>query len=66
MTKAKMETKKLKITLVKSSSGRLQEQRATITALGLHKLNSSVIQPDNACTRGMIFKVRHLVTVEEV
>jgi hypothetical protein len=33
---------------------------------GPHKLHSTVTQPDNACTRGMIFKVKHLVTVEEV
>ena len=29
-------------------------------------LNSTAIQPDNACTRGKIFKVKHLITVEEV
>ena len=60
-----MATKNLKITLVKSTIGALEDQKATITALGLHKTNSSVIKPDNACTRGMIFKVKHLVKVEE-
>ena len=34
-------------------------------ALGLHKVNSVVEQPDNESIRGMIFKVKHLVTVEE-
>ena len=67
MAKAKAaEAKQLKITLVRSPIGCLKDQQATVVALGLHKLNSSAIQPDNACTRGMIFKVKHLITVEEV
>ncbi len=66
MAKAANSAKQLKVTLVKSTIGCLKDQQATIVALGLKKLNSSVIQPDNACTRGKIFKVKHLVTVEEV
>jgi large subunit ribosomal protein L30 len=67
MAKAKAaEAKTLKITLVKSPIGCLKDQQATIVALGLKKLNSAVTKPDNACTRGMIFKVKHLVSVEEV
>jgi len=67
MAKAKeAEAKKLKITLVKSPIGCLKDQQATVVALGLKKLQSTVTQPDNACTRGMIFKVKHLITVEEV
>ena len=67
MAKAKAaEAKKLKITLVKSTIGCLKNQQDTVVALGLRKLHSTVIQPDNACTRGKIFKVKHLVTVEEV
>ncbi len=58
--------KQLKVTLVKSTIGALEDQKATVVALGLHKLNSSSVQPDNACTRGKIFKVQHLVRVEEV
>ena len=58
--------KKLKITLVKSTIGALKDQQATVEALGLHKTNSTVEKPDNACVRGMLFKVRHLVKVEEV
>ena len=57
--------KKLKITLVKSTIGCLKDQQATIAALGLHKTNSTVELPDNACVRGQLFKVRHLVKVEE-
>ena len=56
----------LKITLAKSIIGALKDQQATVKALGLKKTNSTVVQPDNACIRGMIFKVRHLVKVEEV
>ncbi len=55
----------LKITLVKSTIGALKDQQATVEALGLHKMHSTVIKPDNACVRGMIFKVKHLVKVEE-
>lgn len=56
----------LRITLVKSTIGALADQKATIKALGLHRINSVVEKPDNACTRGMLFKVKHLVKVEEV
>ena len=56
----------LKITLVKSTIGALADQKATIKALGLHKTNSTVVKPDNAAIRGMVFKVKHLVKVEEV
>ena len=56
----------LKVTLVKSNSGRLEKQKRTLVALGLNKLNSSNIVPDNAATRGMIFVVKHLVKVENV
>ena len=58
--------KKLKITLVKSTIGALKDQQATVKALGLKKTNSTVEQPDNACIRGMLFKVRHLVKVDEL
>ena len=58
--------KKLKITLVKSTIGALKDQQSTVKALGLKKTNSTVEQPDNACIRGMLFKVRHLVKVEEL
>lgn len=56
----------LKITLVKSTIGALKDQLATIQALGLRKINSTVVKPDNDCIRGMIFKVKHLIKVEEV
>ncbi len=56
---------KLKITLVRSTIGRPKDQRATVQALGLKKLNSSVIQEDVPQIRGMVNKVSHLVKVEE-
>ena len=57
---------KLKITLVRSLIGRPDTQRRTIRSLGLRKLNSFSILPDSPTIRGQIFKVKHLVKVEEV
>ena len=58
--------KTLTIKLVKSPiCGVKKDQTATVRALGLHKVNSVVEQPDNESIRGMIFKVKPLVTVEE-
>jgi len=58
--------KRLKITLVKSTIGALKVHRATIEALGLRKIGQSVEQKDNPQMRGMVFKVSHLVSVEEI
>lgn len=57
---------KLEITWVKSAIGAPQTQKDTIRALGLRRLNQSVVHPDNPAVRGMIFKVKHLVAVQEV
>jgi large subunit ribosomal protein L30 len=40
--------------------------RATVKALGLTRLNHSVEKPDSAVIRGMIFKIKHLVAVEDL
>ncbi|MBR3751179.1 MAG: 50S ribosomal protein L30 [Clostridia bacterium] len=56
----------LKITLKKSLIGCKKDQIATAQALGLTKIRSSVVKQDNAAMRGMIFKIKHLVSVEEV
>ena len=56
----------IKITLTKSPIGRKPEQCKTVAALGLGKLNSSVVKEDNAAIRGMVNAVSHLVTVEDV
>ena len=58
--------KQIKVTLVKSTIGYNKNQAKVVKALGLGKLNSSHILPDNACVRGMISKVSHLVKVEEL
>ena len=58
--------KKLKITLIRSLIGYKQDQRATVRALGLGKIGTSVVQEDKPTIRGMVHKVRHLVKVEEV
>ena len=57
---------KLKITLTHSGIGNKEDQKRTIKALGLRRLHYSVIVEDNRTMRGMITKIRHLVTVEEV
>jgi len=57
---------KLKITLTRSLIGRPEDQRATVKALGLGKVNSTALQEDTAAIKGMIRKVEHLVSVEEV
>lgn len=56
----------IKITLVKSVIGSSQKQRNIVKALGLKKTNSSVIQNDTATIRGMINKINHLVSVDDV
>ena len=56
----------LKITLTRSVAHRLPEQRKVVKALGLGKINSTVVQPDNAATRGALMKIAHLISVEEV
>lgn len=54
----------LKVTLKKSVIGYNKRQRATVKALGLGKIGSSVIQADSPSVLGMIGKVSHLVNVE--
>jgi len=57
---------KLQITLVKSTIGCLEDQIATVKALGLRKIGHQVEHEDTPAIRGMIFKVKHLVKVEEI
>lgn len=56
---------KLLVTWKKSAIGYAQDQKDTISALGLHRLNQTVEHSDTRSIRGMINKVRHLVVVEE-
>ena len=57
---------KLKVTLLKSTIGCKPDQIATVKALGLKKIRSTVVKEDNPAMRGMVFKVKHLVGVEEI
>jgi large subunit ribosomal protein L30 len=57
---------KVRITLVRSPIGRKPDQRRTVEALGLRKLRHSVEQELTAPIQGMINRVSHLVTVEEM
>jgi large subunit ribosomal protein L30 len=57
---------KLKVTQRKSLIGRKRDHRRTIKALGLRKINHSVLHDDTPVIRGMIHQVRYLVEVEEV
>jgi len=58
--------KMIKITLVRSPIGNTESHKATIRALGLHKVGQSVKQKDTLSVRGMLAKVNHLVQVEEI
>lgn len=60
------DTKQLRVTLVKSPIGYEKSQKATVRALGLRRMNASVVHNDTPAIRGMIFKVSHLVKVEEI
>ena len=55
----------VKITLTRSLIGYPKDQRATVRALGLGKINTSVVKEDNSTLQGMLHKVSHLVKVEE-
>ncbi len=59
------EDKKLQITYSTSTITAKSDQKDTIRRLGLTKLGQTVEQPDTPVIRGMIHKVRHLVTVKE-
>ena len=57
---------RLRVTQTGSVIDRPREQKATVRALGLHRIRHSVIKEDRPEIRGMIAKVAHLVRVEEV
>ncbi|HOP82798.1 MAG TPA: 50S ribosomal protein L30 [Fervidobacterium sp.] len=58
--------KMLKITLVRSTIGYKYDQKDTVRRLGLKRMHQTVVKEDNPQIRGMIEKVKHLLTVEEV
>ena len=57
---------KIKVTQTRSKIGRLQSQKRTLTALGLRKMNQTVEHEATPAIIGMVNKVKHLVSVEEV
>ncbi|NUO82371.1 50S ribosomal protein L30 [candidate division KSB1 bacterium] len=58
--------KKLKVTQTKSIIGQKWDMKLTVKALGLHRIRHTVVHNDTPQIRGMINKVSHLITVEEV
>jgi len=57
---------KIKVTQVKSNIKRPEDQKRTLTALGLHKIGQVVEHEDSATIKGMVNKIKHLVTVQNV
>ena len=57
---------RLRVTQVRSVIDRPKDQKDTVRRLGLHRIRDSVIKEDRPDIRGMLAKVRHLVSVEEV
>lgn len=58
--------RKIRVTLVKSTIGQKQPARATVEALGLRKVQGSVVHTETPQIRGMVNRVIHLVQVDEV
>ncbi|MDZ7722938.1 MAG: 50S ribosomal protein L30 [candidate division KSB1 bacterium] len=63
---AKKTSKKIRITLKRSTIKRVQKQKDTAVALGLRKLNQTVERSDTPVIRGMVNRISHLVKVEEI
>ena len=63
--KKSADTKRVKVTLVKSTIGFDKKQAAVVQSMGLRRLNHTIEVADTPAMRGMIHKVRHLVTVAE-
>jgi len=63
---ANKKVEQVKVTQIKGLIGQKEKLKRTVEALGLKRINHSVIHEDNSVIQGMIFKVKHLVTVEKV
>ena len=63
-TAKQAEGKRVKVTLVRSTIGFNRNQAKVVEGMGLRRIGHSVELPDTDATRGMILKVRHLVTVD--
>jgi len=62
----KTTAKKLKVTQVRSTISCPKDQKLTIRAIGLKRINDSIEKEDSPAVRGMLFKVKHLIKVEEL
>lgn len=58
--------KMMKVTLVKSTSGRLASHKACVAGLGLRRMHQTVEVEDTPCTRGMVNKVSYMVKAEDI
>jgi large subunit ribosomal protein L30 len=63
--KTEQPEKIVRVTLVRSAIGFSKEHKATVRALGLHRLHQTVEHLDTPTLRGMLYKVNHLVVVED-
>jgi large subunit ribosomal protein L30 len=62
---AKAKVKKVKVTQVKSAIGRLKNNQACLSGLGLRRMHHTVVVEDTPSNRGMINKVNYMLQVEE-
>jgi large subunit ribosomal protein L30 len=65
MPKKDTEGKTIHVTLVRSPIGYTKDQKATVLALGLHRMNETVEHKDTPALRGMLTKIIHLLKIEE-
>jgi len=65
MPKKAQPVKMVRVTLVKSTIGYSERHKATVRALGLRRLNKTVEYPDTPSLRGMLYKIQHLIRIEE-
>jgi large subunit ribosomal protein L30 len=65
MASGKTDKKTVRVTLVRSTNGRLKSHKACVQGLGLRRLHHTVEVEDTPCTRGMINKVSYMVRIEE-
>jgi len=63
---AKKKVDQIKVTQIKGLIGQKEKLKRTVEALGLKRIDHSVVHEDNDVIRGMVFKVKHLVSVEKV
>ena len=63
---AKKKIEQIKVTQIKGLIGQKEKLKRTVEALGLKRIDHSVVHEDNDVIRGMVFKVKHLVNVEKV